>query len=164
MCLNKIMRVGLGYDVHKLEKGLKLIIGGIQINFPKGSKGHSDGDALIHSIVDAIFGAAGLGDIGEFFPSSDNKWKNISSTEFLRIAIEKIRLKGYRINNIDTNVIIQNPKLLEYKPKIIENLSCLIGIKKNQISLKAKTADYLGFIGDGSGWSSQAIVTIYKNE
>ena len=164
MCLNKNMRVGLGYDIHKLEDGLKLIIGGVQINFSKGSKGHSDGDALIHSIVDAILGAVSLGDIGEFFPSSDKKWKNISSSEFLRAATKKIRLMGYEINNIDTNVIIQNPKLLEYKPKIIENLSRLIGIKKNQISLKAKTADYLGYVGNGSGWSSQAIVTIYKNE
>ena len=158
------MRVGLGYDIHRLEDGLKLIIGGVQINFSKGSEGHSDGDALIHSIVDAIFGAASLGDIGEFFPSSDKRWKNISSSEFLRAATEKVRLIGYEINNIDTNVIIQNPKLLKYKPKIIENLSRLISIKKNQISLKAKTTDYLGYIGNGSGWSSQAIVTIYKNE
>ena len=158
------MRVGLGYDVHKLEDGLKLIIGGVQINFLKGSIGHSDGDALIHSIVDGLLGAACLGDIGEFFPSSDKKWKNISSSEFLRIATEKIRLMGYEINNIDTNVIIQKPKLLEYKPKIIENLSRLMSIKKNQISLKAKTTDYLGYVGNGSGWSSQAIVAIYKNE
>ena len=159
---NKLIRTGIGYDVHCLIDGLKLIIGGVEIAFSKGSKGHSDGDALIHSIADAILGAASLGDIGEFFPSNDKKWKNTPSSTFLKFVVKKIRLMGYEINNIDTNIIIQNPKLLKYKPKIIKNLSQLINIKENKISIKAKTTDFLGFIGDGSGWSSQAIVSIYK--
>ena len=158
----KLIRTGIGYDVHSLSEGVKLVIGGVEIDFSKGSVGHSDGDALIHSIVDAIFGAACIGDLGQYFPSNESKWKDVSSIVFLKFAVEKIRLMGYEINNVDTNVIIQNPKILDYKSKIINNLSQTMKINKNQISIKAKTTDFLGFIGNGEGWSSQAIVTIYK--
>ena len=162
MNFKESIRTGIGYDVHRLSKGMKLVIGGVKIDFSKGSVGHSDGDALIHSIVDAILGAACIGDLGQYFPSNDSKWKDVSSIVFLKFAIEKIRSMGYEINNIDTNIIIQNPKLLNYKSKIINSLSHIMKINKNQISIKAKTTDFLGFIGNGEGWSSQAIVTIYK--
>ena len=156
-------RVGIGYDVHALEEGYDLIIGGVNIDFPKGSKGHSDGDALMHSIVDAILGGACLGDIGEYFSSEDVKWKNSSSDIFLKFALNKVRKKGYKINNIDSNIIIQRPKIGIYKSKIRKNLSNIIGIDEDRISIKAKTEDYLGYIGRSSGWSCQSIVTLIKD-
>ena len=162
MISNLFIRTGIGYDSHCLVDGLKLIIGGVEVEFSKGSKGHSDGDALIHSIVDAMLGALSLGDIGKYFPSNHKKWKNISSSVFLEFAVEKIRSKGYEINNIDANIIIQKPKLFNYKTKIIKNISKIVKIKESQVSVKAKTTDFLGFIGDGSGWSCQALVTLYK--
>ena len=161
--MNTEFRVGIGYDVHALEDGFDLIIGGIKIESPKGTKGHSDGDALIHSIVDAIIGGACLGDIGEYFPSQDKKWKNSPSDTFLKFALEKVRKKGYEINNIDSNIIIQKPKITSYKSKIRENLSSIIGIEKNRISIKAKTQDYLGYIGNCSGWACQTVATLIKN-
>ena len=158
----KLIKTGIGYDVHRLLEGSKLIIGGIEIKFEKGSVGHSDGDALIHSIVDALLGAASLGDIGQFFPSDNEKWEKVKSEVFLKFSIKKIRSIGYEINHIDTNIIIQKPKVLSYRTKIIKNLSQIMGIKKNQISVKAKTADFLGPIGEGRGWACQTIATIYK--
>ena len=162
MTCNKLVKTGIGYDIHRLLKGSKLIIGGIEINFEKGSVGHSDGDALIHSIVDALLGAASLGDIGEYFPSESKKWKNEKSEVFLKLSTNKIRSIGYEIGHIDTNIIIQKPKILKYRDEIIENLSQIMEIKKTQISLKAKTADFLGSIGQGLGWECQAVATIYK--
>ena len=161
--MHREFRVGLGYDVHALEDGLNLIIGGIHIQFSKGSKGHSDGDALIHSIVDAILGGACLGDIGKYFPSQNEKWKNASSDIFLKVALKKVREKGYEINNIDSNIIIQEPKISNYKPEIRKNLSNIIGIKEDRISIKAKTEDHLGYIGNSSGWACQSVVTLIKN-
>ena len=162
--MNREFRVGLGYDVHALESGLNLIIGGIHIKYTKGSKGHSDGDALIHSIVDAILGGACLGDIGKYFPSQNEKWKNASSDIFLKATLKKVREKGYEINNIDSNIIIQEPKISNYKPEIRKNLSNIIGINEDRISIKAKTEDYLGYIGNSSGWACQSVVTLIKNE
>ena len=161
--MNKEFRVGVGYDVHALEDGYDLIIGGVNIDFSKGSKGHSDGDALMHSIVDAILGGACLGDIGEYFSSTDKRWKNSSSDTFLKFALKKVRKKGYKVNNIDSNIIIQRPKLAIYKSKIRENLSKIIGIEEDRISIKAKTEDYLGYIGSSSGWACQSIVTLIKD-
>ena len=161
--MNTEFRVGIGYDVHALEEGYDLIIGGVNIDFTKGSKGHSDGDALMHSIVDAILGAACLGDIGEYFSSQDKKWKNSSSDTFLKFALQEIRKKKYKINNVDSNIIIQKPKIAIYKSKIRKNLSNIIGIEEDRISIKAKTEDYLGYIGNCSGWSCQSIVTLIKD-
>ena len=161
--MNTEFRVGIGYDVHALENGYDLIIGGVNIDFSKGSKGHSDGDALMHSIVDAILGGACLGDIGEYFPSQDKRWENSSSDTFLRFALKKVRKKGYKINNIDSNIIIQRPKIAIYKSKIRKNLSKIIGIGENRISIKAKTEDYLGYIGSSLGWSCHSIVTLIKD-
>ena len=159
---NKLIKTGIGYDVHRLSEGSKLIIGGVEIKFNKGSVGHSDGDALIHSIVDALLGAASIGDIGQYFSSDNKEWKNVKSEVFLKFSTKKIRSIGYEINHIDTNIIIQKPKMFSYRTKIIENLSQIMEIKESQVSVKAKTADFLGSIGEGSGWACQAIATIYK--
>tara|TARA_B110000008_G_C16745351_1_gene474358 strand:- start:177 stop:668 length:492 start_codon:yes stop_codon:yes gene_type:complete len=159
---NKLIKTGIGYDVHRLSEGSKLIIGGVEIKFNKGSVGHSDGDALIHSIVDALLGAASIGDIGQYFSSDNKEWKNVKSEVFLKFSTKKIRSIGYEINHIDTNIIIQKPKMFSYRTKIIENLSQIMEIKESQVSVKAKTADFLGSIGEGSGWACQAIATLYK--
>ncbi|HJM47206.1 MAG TPA: 2-C-methyl-D-erythritol 2,4-cyclodiphosphate synthase [Candidatus Marinimicrobia bacterium] len=156
-------RIGIGMDVHPLNKDKPLIVGGVVIPSPFGSQGHSDGDALIHAIVDALLGALGLGDIGSYFPSSDNKWKNVSSTLFLKDCVEKIINAGWEIKNIDTIVILQNPKISEFIPQIKVNLSQIIHITKNRISVKATTTDHLGFIGKEMGWATQAIALLKKS-
>lgn len=157
-----MIRTGIGYDVHQLAENRKLVIAGVVIPSEKGSVGHSDGDALSHAIIDALFGAACLGDLGDYFPSEDNKWKGANSLDLLSESINKIVSEGYTINNIDSVVIIQKPKLKEYILPIRENLVRTIGIPINRISVKATTVDYLGAIGAGDGWASQAIVTISK--
>ena len=162
MTCNRLVKTGIGYDVHRLSEGSKLIVGGVEINFEKGSVGHSDGDALIHSIVDALLGAASLGDIGKYFSSDNEEWKSEKSEVFLKFSTKKIRSIGYEIGHIDTNIIIQRPKILKYRDKIIQNLSQIMEIKKDQVSVKAKTADFLGPMGKGLGWECQAIATIYK--
>ena len=156
-------RIGIGMDVHPLNKDKPLVVGGVVIPSPFGSQGHSDGDALIHAIVDALLGALGLGDIGSYFPSSDNKWKNVSSTLFLKDCVEKIINAGWEIKNIDTIVILQNPKISEFIPQIKVNLSQIIHITKNRISVKATTTDHLGFIGEEMGWATQAIALLKKS-
>ena len=155
-------RIGIGMDVHPLNKDKPLIVGGVVIPSPFGSQGHSDGDALIHAIVDALLGALGLGDIGSYFPSNDNKWENVSSTLFLKDCVEKIINTGWEIENIDTVVILQNPKISDFIPQIKIKLSQTIHISKNQISVKATTTDHLGFIGKEMGWATQAIALLKK--
>ncbi len=157
-----MIRTGIGYDVHQLAEDRKLVIAGITIPSEKGSVGHSDGDALSHAIIDAVLGAACLGDIGKYFPSDDNKWKGINSLDLLSESIKKVISEGYTINNIDSVVIIQEPKLKKYILRIRENLAKTIGISINSISVKATTVDHLGAIGAGDGWASQAIATISK--
>ena len=156
------MRIGIGMDVHPLNKDKPLIIGGVAIPSPFGSQGHSDGDALIHAIVDALLGAVGLGDIGSYFPSNDDKWENVSSTYFLKDCVQKTIDSGWEIENIDTIVILQNPKISEFIPQIKIKLSQIIHISENQISVKATTTDHLGFIGKEMGWATQAIALLKK--
>jgi len=156
-----MIKTGIGYDVHQLAENRKLVIAGIEIAHEKGSVGHSDGDVLSHAIIDAVLGAAGLGDIGDYFPSS-NKWKGANSLELLSKSINRIVSAGYTINNIDSVIIIQKPKLKKYILSIRKNLVKTIGIPLNRISVKATTVDYLGEIGMGNGWASQAIATISK--
>lgn len=158
-----ITRIGIGMDVHPLNEDKPLIVGGVVIPSPLGSQGHSDGDALIHAIVDALLGALALGDIGSYFPSSDNKWKNVSSTLFLKDCVEKTIKAGWEIENIDTIVILQNPKISDFIPQIKVKLSQIIHISKNRISVKATTTDHLGFIGKEMGWATQAIALLKKS-
>ena len=155
-----MIRTGIGYDVHKLVKGNGLIIGGITIPSNLISLGHSDGDALIHAIIDAMLGAAGLGDIGKYFPSSNEKWKGYPSSYFLKETIEELEKFGYRINNIDSTIVLQSPLIADYISEIINNLSLIMKMSPIQISVKATTTDGLGSIGASEGWSSIAIVTL----
>ena len=159
-----MIRTGIGYDIHKLKEGLPLIIGGINIKSSLGSVGHSDGDALIHAIVDSLLGASGLGDIGNFFPSDDEKWRDAQSNIFLSEAKRMIIQKGYQISNIDCTIIIQKPILQKFVPDIRKNIAKILNISEEMLSIKATTTDNLGVIGKSKGWSVIAIATIYKND
>lgn len=157
-----MIRSGIGYDVHQLAAGYKLIIGGVEVPSEVGSVGHSDGDVLLHAIVDALLGAAALGDIGTIFPSEDQQWKGADSRIFLKTAAERVRAAGYSINNVDGVVILQTPKLRDYIESMRAVIADILEIELGTVSVKATTTDYLGFAGEGKGLASQAIVTIQK--
>jgi len=157
-----VIKVGIGFDVHQLASGEAFLIGGVRILSEVGSVGHSDGDALSHAIVDAILGAAGLGDIGSFFPSDDDSWKDAKSKVFLIDAIKKISDEGYIVNNIDSTIILEYPKINKYILDIKKGLSKTMGLDESKISIKATTTDRLGVIGEGLGWASMAVVSIVK--
>ena len=154
------MRVGLGYDVHKLVEGRDLILGGVTIPFELGLFGHSDADVLVHAIMDALLGAAALGDIGKHFPDTDPAYKGISSIKLLEHVRELLEQNMYVINNIDATVIAQRPKLRPYMEEMEENIANALHIEKNRINLKATTEEGLGFTGSMQGISSQAICSL----
>ena len=153
------MRIGQGYDVHRLVEGRKLIIGGVDIPYEK-LLGHSDADVLLHAVMDALLGAAALGDIGQHFPDSDERYKGISSIALLKEVGKILQENGYMIENIDSTVIAQRPKLLPYRPQMAENIAAALGIEKEQVSVKATTEEGLGFTGTGEGISAQAIALL----
>jgi len=155
-------RVGIGYDVHQLKKGELLYIGGIHISSDVGSVGHSDGDALSHSIADALLGAAGLGDIGILFPSEDDTWKDVRSTFFLENVARRVKESGFSINNIDATIILQEPRIGDYIDKIKLSIATSMGLEQSTINIKATTTDRMGAIGEGLGWGAMAIVSIVK--
>jgi len=155
-------RVGIGYDLHRLEEGRKLILGGIELAFPKGPVGHSDGDALAHAICDALLGAAGLGDIGTHFPDTDPKWKGASSLLFLDHIRGLLAEHGFRIVHIDAIVIAEKPKLGPHFPAMREALAKSLGITPALINLKAKTNESVDSIGHGEAIASQAIATLER--
>lgn len=155
------MRVGIGYDVHKLEVGRKLILGGVQIPYEKGLLGHSDADVLIHAVIDGILGAAGLGDIGTHFPDSEWIYKDIDSTVLLKKTMDLIKGK-FAINNIDCIVVAQEPKLSPYKDAIARNMSKVLNIGIDRVNIKAKTEEGLGFTGRKEGISAYAIVSLIE--
>ena len=161
---NMNLRIGNGVDVHELQLGQSLIIGGIKVDSEYGIKGHSDGDLLLHALVDSILGALALGDIGQHFPSSNKKWKNASSETFLNFAIDKMQSLGYKINNIDITIVLQSPSLKSYNKKIRIKLSSLCKIELNQVSLKATTTDSLGFLGRGEGVAAFITTLLIQNE
>ena len=153
-------RSGIGFDAHQLKKGIDLYIGGIKIDSDLGSLGHSDGDALIHALADSLLGAAGMGDIGQYFPSDEAEWENAKSEIFL-IEVKKILINnGFKIYNVDCTVVLQKPKINPYIETIRNNISRILELNKNFISIKATTTDYLGYIGDSKGWSVISIATI----
>ena len=154
------MRIGQVYDVHRLVEGRKLIIGGVDIPYEKGLLGHSDADVLLHAVMDALLGAAALGDIGQHFPDSDERYKGISSIALLKEVGKILQENGYMIENIDSTVIAQRPKLLPYRPQMAENIAAALGIEKEQVSVKATTEEGLGFTGTGEGISAQAIALL----
>lgn len=154
------MRVGLGYDVHRLVEDRKLILGGVEIPYKKGLLGHSDADVLLHAIMDALLGAAALGDIGKHFPDSDERYKGISSIKLLEEVGKLLDEHLYVINNIDATVIAQRPKVGPYREQMIKNIANALKIDENLINVKATTEEGLGFTGNGEGISSQAIASI----
>ena len=151
------MRVGMGYDVHKLVEGRKLIVGGVDIPYEYGLLGHSDADVLMHAIMDALLGAAALGDIGKHFPDSDPQYKGISSVKLMEHVGALLEKNGYVIDNIDATIIAQKPKMSPYRQQMIENVANALKIDVNQVNIKATTEEGLGFTGKGEGISSQAI-------
>ena len=151
------MRIGMGYDVHKLTEKRKLILGGVDIPYEKGLLGHSDADVLIHAIMDAILGAASLGDIGKHFPDTDPAYEGISSIKLMEHVAGLLREHGFEIGNIDATVIAQRPKLAAYIPQMRQNMADALGIEVSQINVKATTEEGLGFTGAGQGIASQAI-------
>ncbi len=158
------MRIGEGYDVHRLVKGRQLILGGVNINFKKGLLGHSDADVLLHAISDALLGAAALGDIGKHFPPSDMQYKNISSLVLLEKVGKLLEDKSYKIINIDATLIAEMPKLGPYRDQIINNIANALKLDASKISVKATTEEGLGFTGKGKGIAARAIALIEEND
>jgi len=157
-----MMRIGIGYDVHQLVAGRQLIIGGQIIPWEKGLMGHSDADVLTHAIMDALLGAAGLGDIGRHFPDSDEAYEGISSLKLLKNVYKLLLDNGYRIVNIDGVIMAQRPKLLPHIPKMIENISAVLSLDKGFINIKATTTEKLGFVGREEGIAAQAVALIER--
>lgn len=155
-------RIGQGFDIHKLVEGRKLILGGIELEYEKGLLGHSDADALAHSIIDALFGALALGDIGTHFPDNDPKYKDIDSMVLLKEAYELVKKEGYIINNLDNTIFAQAPKMKPYIPQIQEKLAEILKIDKNLISIKAKTMEEQDSVGEKKAISTQSIVLLKK--
>lgn len=151
------MRVGIGYDVHKLASGRDLVLGGVKIDYKKGLLGHSDADVLLHAIMDALLGAAALGDIGTHFPDSDERYQGISSERLLKRVSVLLKDKGYRVGNVDAVLIAQNPKIAPYIGQMRENIAQALSVDVSQISVKATTEEGLGFTGAGEGIASQAV-------
>ena len=151
------MRVGMGYDVHKLTENRDLILGGVKIPWEKGLLGHSDADVLIHAVMDALLGAAALGDIGKHFPDTNPEYKGISSVKLLLHVAELLKEHGYEVGNIDATIIAQKPKMAPHIPQMRKNMAEALGIPESKINVKATTEEGLGFTGNGEGISSQAI-------
>ena len=151
------MRIGHGYDVHRLVQGRDLILGGVKIPYEKGLDGHSDADVLCHAVSDALLGAAGLGDIGKHFPDTDPAYKGADSCALLAEVGRKVSCKGYRIGNIDVTMIAQKPKIRGYISQMEQNLAQCLGIMVEQVNVKATTEEYMGFTGDGSGMACHAV-------
>ena len=151
------MRIGHGYDVHKLVEGRDLILGGVKIEYEKGLLGHSDADVLLHAVSDALLGAAGLGDIGKHFPDTDPKYKGADSLKLLENVAEKVKAAGYRVSNIDVTMIAQRPKLAPHIPQMAANIARAVGVDESRVNVKATTEEKLGFTGTGEGMSCHAV-------
>ena len=160
--MSESTRIGIGYDIHRLVEGRKLVLGGVEIPFEKGLLGHSDSDVLTHAICDALLGAAALGDIGRHFPDSDPRWAGASSLEFLRRVVELVTQKGYRVASIDATVIAERPKLMPYVQTIRESLASVLKIDIDQVNIKAKTNEGLESVGRGEAMAAQAVALIAR--
>ena len=154
------IRIGFGYDSHRFMDGSSITLGGEKIPFEKGLDAHSDGDALLHALCDAILGAAGMGDIGKHFPDSDPKYKNIDSRVLLKNVMQKLDAKNYAVGNVDSTVILERPKLASYIPDMQKNLSDLLNISTDKVNVKATTNEGMGFIGRGEGVAAYVVVTL----
>jgi 2-C-methyl-D-erythritol 2,4-cyclodiphosphate synthase len=155
-------RIGHGYDVHRLVEGRALILGGVNVPYEKGLLGHSDADVLTHAVMDALLGAAGLGDIGSLFPDNDNAYLNISSIYLLQQVAEKLKDAGVQVVNIDATLVAQAPKVAPYRPAMRQNIAAALGVDAEQVGVKATTEERLGFTGDGSGMAAHAVALVEK--
>ncbi len=155
-------RFGMGYDVHRLTEGRKLLLGGVEIPWEKGLLGDSDADVLLHAIADALLGAAALGDIGRHFPDTDERFKGADSMKLLAEVVRLVHEKGYRVGNVDATIVAQAPKLAPHIEKMTENIAKVLGVEKDQVNVKATTEEHLGFTGSGEGMSSYAVAGIEK--
>ena len=151
------MRIGHGYDVHKLVEGREQILGGVKIDYEKGLLGHSDADVLLHAVSDALLGAAGLGDIGKHFPDTDPQYKGADSLVLLQVVAQRVKEAGYRVSNIDVTMIAQRPKLKDHIPQMVLNIAGAVGIAADRVNVKATTEEKLGFTGEGLGMSCHAV-------
>lgn len=158
------MRVGFGYDVHRLVEERKLILGGVEVPYEKGLLGHSDADVLVHALMDAMLGAAGMGDIGRHFPDTDNQYKGIDSMLLLERVTQLLHEAGYKVNNIDVTVVAQRPKLAGFIPQMVTNIARVVGAEESMVNVKATTTEKLGFEGEGLGISAYAVCTIAENK
>lgn len=156
------IRIGQGYDVHRLVEGRKLILGGVEIPWEKGLLGHSDADVLLHAVMDAMLGAAALGDIGKIFPDNDPAYEGADSAELLGRVAVLLKEKGWRVGNIDATVIAQQPKLAPYIPEMRRRIAEAVGSEENSVSVKATTEEHLGFTGRGEGISAQAVALLFR--
>lgn len=156
------MRTGIGYDLHRLVRGKKLILGGIHIPYKKGEKAHSDGDVLLHAITDALLGATGIGDIGEFFPPDDIKWKNANSAILLKTVWSKIKREGWIFENLDCVILIEEPKILPFRNEIRSSIANILDVEYERIFLKAKTGEGLGIIGRGKAVAVICTVLLHE--
>ena len=155
-------RIGQGYDVHALVENRKLILGGVHVPYEKGLLGHSDADALLHAITDALLGAAGLNDIGQIFPDTDPAFKDMDSRILLRAALQKIQSAGFHIGNVDATIICQKPKLADFLPEMVRNIAADLAVTPSHVNLKAKTNESLGHLGRGEGIAVHAVSLLYK--
>lgn len=154
------MRIGQGYDVHRLVEGRKLILGGVEIGYEKGLLGHSDADVLTHAVMDALLGAAAMGDIGKLFPDSDPAYEDADSLRLLAEVCARLRQRGFEIGNVDSTVVAQRPKLAPYIERMRENMAQAMGVDVSRVSVKATTEEHLGFTGEGLGIAAQAVALI----
>ncbi|MEK6320373.1 MAG: 2-C-methyl-D-erythritol 2,4-cyclodiphosphate synthase [Acidobacteriota bacterium] len=162
--MNESSRIGIGYDIHRLVEGRKLVLGGVEIPFEKGLLGHSDSDVLTHAICDALLGAAGLGDIGTHFPDSDARWARVSSLDLLAAVVELVTARRYRIVNVDAVVITEQPKLAPHIPAMRESLASVLGVDVGGVNLKAKTSEGLDSVGRGEAMAAQAVTLIHRRD
>lgn len=154
------MRIGHGFDAHRLVEGRKLILGGVDVPYDRGALGHSDADVLAHAISDALLGAAALGDLGGHFPDTDERWKNADSMELLHHCAAEVRREGFRVSNIDATIVVQQPKLAPHITRMRENIAGRLGLSLPQVSVKAKTSEGMGYTGDGSGIAAYAVALL----
>lgn len=157
------MRIGHGYDVHRLKAGRKLILGGVNVPFELGLDGHSDADVLLHAIMDALLGAAAMGDIGKLFPDTDDRYLGASSMKLLEAVGVRLRERGYRVGNIDATLLAQQPKVSPYTQQMVQNIAAALGIDESRVSVKATTEEHLGFTGSGEGMAAHAVALVEKS-
>ncbi|HDQ13343.1 MAG TPA: 2-C-methyl-D-erythritol 2,4-cyclodiphosphate synthase [Sediminispirochaeta sp.] len=154
------MRIGFGWDLHTLMAGRRLLFGGVEVDAPFGESGHSDGDVLVHALIDALLGALALGDIGSHFPPSDPRWKDVNSMQLLEKTMAMVRERSYRILNLDSTIVLQRPKLSQYIPEIQKNLAAAVGCAESQVSVKAKTKEKVDATGEGRAVEAYAVVLL----